>query len=469
MSLTSAYSSSLGGLAAVSTWAEATASNIANVDRAGYARRQVLTATGFGGVAVTRIVADRDAAVERLHRIEVGRVERQEAVASLVGLYTARLGQPGDPGGVAQGLASLQTAVAQAAATPQSDSALSAVVDAASTLAATIADADAALDSVAATTETRVAQTVAETNVGLARMAELNARLADPALSDAQKVGLEDEAVGLLDDLAALSDVRSSRESGGAFTLFLSEGTVLVRGDAAERLAFDPGSARITTSQGGETVDVTPGREGARGAVEGRLAGEVHVLRDVIPRMSDELDSFAQGLVEALRSADDTLSVGQPGLLMGDGPEGDGRDGLAARIVVNPLVREGGEVWRVRDGFGAAAPGSVGDGARLLALGDGLASSHSFAAVGDLPVEATLGSYVAALVTSQQGVRVAAEDRVQTLSVGSSAMLAARQDRSGVDLNAELQALDRLQQSFRANSEVVRTLSDMLDTLLAAV
>jgi flagellar hook-associated protein 1 FlgK len=72
------------------------------------------------------------------------------------------------------------------------------------------------------------------------------------------------------------------------------------------------------------------------------------------------------------------------------------------------------------------------------------------------------------MVADQQYVRVRAQDRMETLSAGAGAIEAARMSAQGVNLDEELQKLVSIEQAYAANSQVIRSLGEMLDTLLRA-
>jgi flagellar hook-associated protein FlgK len=97
MGITSAFSISRSGLSLVEKRAEITASNIANAERPDYTRKVRDPGLGCCGGRAHCRRASREStfAVERLHRIELSRAGRQDAIASGLELYSTRLGQPG--------------------------------------------------------------------------------------------------------------------------------------------------------------------------------------------------------------------------------------------------------------------------------------------------------------------------------------------------------------------------------------
>ncbi|MDG4648648.1 flagellar hook-associated protein FlgK [Roseibacterium sp. SDUM158017] len=469
MGITSAFSASQSGLAAVEKWAEITAGNIANADRAGFVRKSVTRGPSpGGGVQVTAIRRETDAAVERLHRIELSRAGRQEAMASGLELYTSRLGEPGSPGSLLGRIDALQSAFTHLANGPDQLALQSAAVEAAKGVAGALADTSAALSETLTTTLKRLEVSVGTLNSGLTRIGELNRQIAIVPPGTDKHAALLDEAGALLDNLSELADLRAVSDGSGRITVYTAGGTALVEGTDARILRFDEATAALFAGD----VDITPGRAGARGFEEGGLAGQIFLVGEAIPLMRRQLDETARALIEGFEAADASLAPGDAGLFTDNGAaySAAGLDGLAERIAVNMAVRPetGGEPWRLRDGINAAAQGPASDATQLYAFVDMLESEQPFDPSGQLGTSATIAGFAASLVADQQQIRVAAQERRDILLAGAASMEAVRSGISGVNRDDELQQLIEIEQSYAANSTVIRTLGEMLDTLLAA-
>jgi flagellar hook-associated protein 1 FlgK len=143
---------------------------------------------------------------------------------------------------------------------------------------------------------------------------------------------------------------------------------------------------------------------------------------------------------------------------------------LANRIAINDAVRPeaGGALWRIRDGMQAATQGPASDRTQISAFVSVLEEPQTFAAAAGLGSPVDMTSYAARMVADQQYVRVRAQDRMETLSAGAGAIEAARMSAQGVNLDEELQKLVSIEQAYAANSQVIRSLGEMLDTLLRA-
>jgi flagellar hook-associated protein 1 FlgK len=469
MGITSAFATSRSGLAAVEKWAEITSGNIANADRAGYVRKSVVRdPSPGGGVQVSAIRRETDAAVERLHRIEMSRAGRQDAVASGLELYTTRLGQPGASGSLLGRIDALQTAFTQLANAPDQPALQSVALEAAKGAARTLGETSTALGEVRTTARQRIDVSVGTLNAGLSRIGELNRQIALATPGTDGQAALLDEAGTILDDLSDIADLRTVTDAVGRITVYSAGGTELVEGTAVKPISWDDATASLFAGD----IDITPDRAGARGFGEGRLAGEVFLLTEAIPLMQRQLDEVARTLIDGFAAADASLAPGQAGLFVD-------RDalyppapatGLAGRIEVNVAVRPdlGGDLWRIRDGIGALAEGPAADATQLNAFVEMLEGPQAFDTAAGLGTGTTFAAFTASLVADQQQLRVTAQERREALKAGAASIEAVRSGISGVNRDDELQKLIEIEQSYAANSRVIRTLTEMLDTLLAA-
>ncbi|MGR3756493.1 MAG: flagellar hook-associated protein FlgK [Tranquillimonas sp.] len=473
MSISSAFNVSRSGMTAAEAWADLASANIANANRPGYAGRSISFTTAgsadgasVGATGVRRAV---DEALVAKHRVELARVGTQEAKAAALEAYTTLLGAPGSSASPATTLAGLQNALDLLANEPGNAGAQQGVVDAAVTMARALNDAGQGLEQTVADNEAGLQRDVQAVNDIIDRVAELNRMIRNQPEATSRRAALDDEVSVALDDLAQLVDFRSVIGANGEADLFTAKGTPLLQDGLAIGLTYDRSTG--TLFAGG--VDVTPGQPGVRGFSEGALAGRFELKQTVLPQMQRQLDEFARVLVAGSESADGTLTPGQAGLFTdAQGAfAAAGLDGLAARIEVNDAVRteRGGDLWRIRDGIGAAAPGPESGQGQIGGLVALLSDAQGFDPSAGLGATQTLTDFAAAMVADQQQARVAASDRATALKAGAEAVEASRAGIEGVNIDDQLQQLMQIEQAYAANSQVLRTLGDMLDTLLEIV
>ncbi|MGR3571030.1 flagellar hook-associated protein FlgK [Brevirhabdus sp.] len=470
MSLTSALNAARSGLYLTSTWAQTTSTNIANADAEGYARRTPKVVTsGTGEPVVSEIRRAVNASYDRMFRHETARVAKQDAVASGLALYATTLGDTDAPDGLISRLTDFRGAMGLLSVSP-SDAALQrAAVSDAQSLALSFNRTSDGLGEARTTAQEAVRQDVAAINGKLGQLAELNRRMAlEPDESDL-KLSYGDQVTQTLDQLSQLMDFQARNDRFGRTELFAPGGAPLLLGDEAKPLSFDRKLGRLFS--GG--IDITPGAAGVRGLSEGSLAGSIQLVNDLIPQMQAQLDTLAQGVILGFQEADPTLGPGQAGLFTDAGAAVGGappKPGLAGRIAVNDGVKPeaGGALWRLRDGLGAAAPGAVGDSTIVNGFLATLDGGHSFDPGAGLGAENSLTGYGSMLIAAQQDIRASAESERDALSAGAAAVQSTRMASMGVNIDDELQQLVRIEQSYAANSQVMRVVSEMVDTLLAA-
>ena len=470
MAITSAFVASQSGLRMTEKWAEVTSTNISNAHREGYVRRGLtLTSSEGGGVGVSGISREVNSALERMHRLEVGRLSREAAVVDGLEAYVAGLGQPGDPQGLTSRLTTFQSSFDLLANNPADPTLQRTVVEAAETLARSISDTSAALGEAGTAARRGIAQDVEDLNTLLDKVMTLNTRIAQGEDATTGRAMLEDELGTTLDSISGLMGIRVNRDAEGRVTLHTSGGTPLIEAGLVQRVTYDSVNGRLFAGAN----EITPDAPGVRGFTEGRLAGELALQNEILPQMQVQLDELARALVVEFEASDASLAPGQAGLFTDAGAAYNAaqRDGLAARLAVNPAVlpAAGGALWRIRDGIGASVQGAAGDTTQINAFLSTLEAQHSFDTQAGLGDQITLAEFASNLISGQQFARVDAEQKLATLQAGVETIATARSGSEGVNVDDELQQLAAIEQAYAANSQVMRTLTEMIDTLLAAV
>ena len=470
MSITNAFVSSRSGLAATAAWSEMTANNIANADRVGYVRRGLLQTSGPGGtgVLVTGIRREVDGALDRMHRQEMSRTATQDAVAGGLEIHAALLGKPGDPQSIPGRITALQSRLDELSNDPAQPSLQRAALDAAAGLAAGLNATAATLSETAANTRAGIAVDVETLNRLLSEAAELNRKIALSTPGTRDNAMFEDALASRLDEMSTLVDLRVQRDPGGAMVIYTSGGTPLLEGQTVHSVSLSAADGRLFAGD----AEITPNAAGVRGFDEGRLAGRFLLLNQVLPRMQTQLDETARMLVQSFTAADTTVAPGQPGLFTdANGPfDPAAAQGLAARLSINEAVRgPGGDtLWRMRDGMGAAAPGPESDNARIEGMIAAFSVSYTLSPAAGLGAQARLTEFVPAMIADQQIAFTGAQDRSDALRAGAQTLETARLGFQGVNVDDELQQLVAIEQSYAANAVMMRTLGEMMDTLLAA-
>lgn len=138
MSLSGALNAASAGLGTTQTLSRVAADNVANAMTPGYTRRTaILVSPGSNqsGVIVGEIRREVDQSLQRMSRLEGGKMARYQAVEEGLRSYTAYLGQPGDGSSPADKFANFQNSLTTLVNMPSSTGAQSGAVMAAEDLA----------------------------------------------------------------------------------------------------------------------------------------------------------------------------------------------------------------------------------------------------------------------------------------------------------------------------------------------
>lgn len=464
MSISAALSNALSGLGAAGRRAEVVSSNIANAATPGYAPRVAELAAasidGTGaGVRVATVRRDADALLAADRRLADAAAGAAATGAEALVRVARVAGAPDDASSLIGRLAAFEAALVSATANPASEARLADVGDAAAAVATSFAATSDAIQTERARADAAIGADVETLNGALARVSGLNALIRRSQGGGRDVNTLIDQRQQAIDAVAAIVPIRSVERDDGRVALFTQGGVVLVDSTARE-VGFTPVAvmAPAMTLAGGSLSGLSiDGRPAPPTALAGGRIGAALALRDeTLPAMAATLDQVAADLLGRLEAADTTLPAGAPGLLTDAGAALDPTaiTGLAGRLRLNAAVdpAAGGALWRLRDGIGAPAPGLSGDAGGLLALADGLAAGRG------------IGDGAAGFLSSLARARIAAEDEAGFAN-GRQAALQALEAQRGVDTDAEMAELLRIEQAYAANARVISVVDDMLAQL----
>lgn len=483
MSISSALSNALSGLNVAARATDIVSSNIANAMTEGYASRSLAVSArvignGGAGAWVTGIVRNEDSVLighRRRAEAEVGfAMTRSDHLARIEGL----IGTPDRPGSLAVRSAAFEAAMVSAAAAPHDQMRLGAAVSAAVALADTVNTIAAGIQDQRLQADGEIGRMVGRVNGALEALAALNTRIRQDTGGGRDVSALLDAQARLVDDIAPLIPLESRRDATGALQLYSADGQALLDGRPAV-LGFSPATimtADMSLADGTLSGLTLNGRalplDGTTPALKGGgLAAQFALRDDWAVAAQQGIDAVARDLAARFQAPgfDPTLAPGQPGLFTDAGASLDpaSETGLAARLRVNAAVlpAEGGAHWRLRDGLGAVAPGPSGAAGFLQAQIDALGALRITASGG---FSATGRSFAGLVADHLSGVGFARQAAEVDQAHGSARLHALRDEslRQGVDTDAEMQRLLRLEQVFAANARVVRAAEEMIDQLI---
>ncbi|MFD0859957.1 flagellar hook-associated protein FlgK [Roseovarius aquimarinus] len=482
MSLTSALSNAISGLAANSRAAGVVAANLANIQTDGYGRREITmtqAASGTaGGVRVAAITRHVDAAVLSDRRLADAELAHGETRAAFLRGVQESFGTPDQPGSLLARLAALEASLVTAASRPDALDRLRQVGLEAGALSDAFNRASQEIQEGRTRAEAQIDAAVTGLNADLAQVHELNLRIQAAQRKGADAASLLDHRQVVTDRIAAMIPVREVPREDGAVALMTPGGALLVDTGAATfsfsranliapHMSLENG-ALSGLRLGGE--EIAP--SGARSPIAGGRLAALFETRDVLAVDAQrQLDALARDVIERTQDPgwDTTIGAGDAGLFTDAGGRLDPANevGLAGRLRLNAAVdpARGGDVSRLRDGLGALGPGPAGNADRLHALADALAGPRVMAS-GDLGRGAASASdHGAAFVTRlAQGVLI--EERATSFAAMRQSSLEERLLADGVNSDDETARLLLIEQAYAANARMIQTLDDMMETLL---
>ncbi|NRA99987.1 MAG: flagellar hook-associated protein FlgK [Rhodobacteraceae bacterium] len=483
MSISTALANAVSGLAAQSRAAEVISGNVANALTEGYGRREVvLSPRSVGGQGagvsvdgVTRIV---DPVILRDRRAADADAAFSGAAQEFSTSYLSLLGSPEDPLSLSGVLRALDQSLIEAASRPDLPERLAGVVDSATRVSNTFNSVSDGLQAMRQNADAEISRTVEALNSDLARVEELNALILRYGSSGRDVAALEDQRQRVIDRVAPIVPLQVLQRDNGTLALYSKTGAALVDPTAATIgfTATPTITADMTLASGALSGLTINGRAVSVGSANdpftgGKLDGLFAIRDDLAVSAQADVDALASDLYARLSDpgVDPTLLAGAPGLFTDGGGALDPLDtiGFSGRIGVNALVDplNGGAYWRLRDGLGAVAEGSVGNATLLTTMQSALQAPRSIALPGGASPSRSM-SELAGEVQSLAGVALVARETQATFATARQEGLRELEFASGVDTDQELQKLLAIETAYAANAQVIRTADELTDILL---
>ncbi len=491
MSLATGLSVALSGLSVASDQVAVVSRNIARAGVAGASRKHadVVSLTG-GAIRTAAILRDADAGLRDQVLTASADAGRYGVLASKLGVLGSGYLEPGSNNSPGALLGQLSDALQLALTNPADPVRQGRVVALASDLARGLNAASNAASGLRLGADAEIAEAVDRVNGLLARVEQVNDRIVSASTSRADVTDLLDERDQIVREIAVEIGVRASEQGDGGLLLHTDSGIVLFDGrPRALTFSASPGLA-ASVSGNPVLIDGVPAIGGQKvmevGA--GRLKGLIEFRDEVVPVVEAQFDEIARNLIEAFAEYDQTPGGNQsprPGLFTFPGASaiptaGLRVAGLAKVVMVHPNVdpTRGGDVRRIRDGAisspGQAAftynvDGSAGYSDRIEDLIGKLGAVRSFDPSAGVGTQSTLAAFASGSVAQFQSIRQSmssASDYRVALQVRSEQALSSG---TGINLDQEMARLLEVERAFQASSRIVRTIDEMLQTLLNAV
>lgn len=486
MSISSTLSNALSGLTASSRAADVVSSNIANAMTEGYATRRLDVAARMigndgSGVRVVGVTRQEDSILLGQRRSASADLGASQTNADFLMRLETMIGAPDDTGSLSARMADFEGKLVSAANSPWNTTHLTGAVQGAQAFVEALNSLSDGIQDERKGADAQIGRSVDQVNAALEGLAELNKRILSVRSNGGEVASLMDAQGQLVEQIAPLIPIQSRRDINGTLNIYSDDGHVLLSHRAAT-LEFnpapgmDPYMALADGNLSGLSIDGRPMRmDGAHPTFEGGQLSALFVVRDTLgPEAQARIDGIAMDLAERFDAAglDTTMAVGAPGLFTDEGNLVDGINevGLAARMRVNAAAvpEDGGAVWRLRDGLGAASEGPTGNATLLTAQIDALAASRTTSSATYSTTQRSMSGLISENLSLAGLDRSTAEMSLSRSSAQHTA-LATAELAGGVDTDAELQRLLQIEQMYAANARVISVAEQLMDELMRIV
>lgn len=482
MSISGALSNALTGLTAATRAAEVVSSNLANSLTEGYGRREISLSSRItgstGGVAVDGVKRMVNPALVSDRRFADADYSNASTNSAYLRRFEGLLGTPEDSYSLSAGLAKFESSLVEAASRPESNERLENVFLRSQNVAQTLKQSSDGVQNLRIEADREIDSTVDRLNTALEQVRELNVRISAAQVQGNETASLEDMRQQTIDEIGEIVPIREVPRDHGAVALFTPGGSILLDGSAAtlEFTTTNVIAPHMTQANGmlsGLTINGNPVRtDSATSPIKGGSLSALFEIRDETGVESQaQLDAVARDLVERYQdpAVDPTLAATDPGLFTDGGLFFDPANevGLAGRLSINAAVDPdaGGDVSRLRDGLGAAAPGPVGD-ATLLQSMYGALNVLRVPASGSFGGASRSAADLTASLLSQAGSDRQVGETHLAFSTARLDELKTMELSEGVDSDYEIQRLMLIEQAYAANARMIETVDEMMQTLL---
>jgi flagellar hook-associated protein 1 len=436
-----------------------TGSNVANMGTPGYTRQRPALQS-VGGIDSGSLGSQLSVTVDRIDRIYDRYIESQlgeqyqnsgYSDAMLQGLNNIQLIlDDSQGGGLNDQLNKFWSAWDTLSNNPDGIVERSALVSAAENLCGTVTSYKSDLDSVSADMSLNISDIVSQINSKVSEISDLNAQITGIAGDRGEKNALLDKQAQALKELRSMVNVATLENADGSINVYLSNGDPLVQGSESHSLSVEV-DANGQSNIYSDNMAHAPINSLLTG---GKLGAYIELQDNVIPAYISDINEFASALADSVNDLhrtgfDADKNTGLDFFTIDADPEK-----AAATISVNSAI--------VADTSRIAASASVTqDGemaSRIAAVRDEMTMNGN---------TSTLNSFLSAMVgrIGQQAASAKMDNDHQTAMLNN--LTNQRESISGVSIDEEMINLIKYQMGYNAAGKLVRTTTDMLETLMS--
>lgn len=485
MSLSTALSIAHSALLNTSRQTSVVSRNISEGSNTDYARRSAIIVSSANGA---RIVAIQRATDDVLFRQNMAALSSDAAQSALLdGLNRLTIDVYGleyatSP---ATAIGRFQEALQTYSANPSNPNVAEAALEAARQVVRVLNGGSDAIQMFRSDVDRTILGAVGELNSLLADFKKANDEVVQGTAVGRDVNDALDQRDTILKKISEFLPVSAIERGNGDMMLVTKSGATLFETDPRE-VTFTPVAGFSPGSTGNPIyVDGVPLPVGVGGntSASGKLSAMVQLRDDVANQMQAQLDEIARGLITSLAEQDPTaVSPDAPGLFTWPGAPAMPAaatlvDGLAQVISINAAFDSavGGDPKLLRDGGanGAAyvhnTTGGAGYSELLLSYAQRLETPMAFDTAAGIPATISLTDYSTETISWFEGVRQDASRAGEMKSALRMRTQEALSNATGVNIDEEMTLMLDLEHTYQASARLMRTVDDMLGSLLAAM
>lgn len=482
MSLTSALLTAQSALNTVSKQTALVSRNIAGANDPNFSRRIGSVVSGAGGLTYLSVTRSADEALLSKFVESNSQLGASDTLKGgldrLSGIYSAN-NASGSPSAL---LGDLRDSLQLYASQPGNTSIGESTVSKAVLLANALNRGTQETQKLRQDADIDIADSVNNINTLLAKFEAVNNRVVSGTRAGADVSDDLDERDGLLKQISGEIGITTLKRDDNDMVIFAESGVTLFE-KSARTVSFTPTSSFSAGTSGNEVyVDGVPLSHGTfdQPYGTGRLSGLLQLRDQTAPAYQNQLDEIARSLVGLFAEKGPTVPT-VPGLFSYSGAPAMPADatilpGIAGSIKVSSayILSEGGNPALLRDGGPANTgyvqnpDGSAGYSDRLQNLIGAIAAPRSYdpdAAAGD---NKSLLDFASASISSLEEKRKSSTETNDYNKILASRAGDAISNRSGVNIDAEMQSLLDLEHSYQASARILSTIDSMFKELFQA-
>ncbi len=505
------------GLNAQQTSLHTTSHNISNINTPGYSRQRVelkadtaYTYSNVGqlgtGVKLEGVVRMVDDFVTDQIRKENSALNQYMAKDNVMSQIEKVFNEPSDTG-LNFAMDEMFNSWQELSKNPESLNAQSIVAEKSKTFAETLNHMASQIDGLKGDTVSNIEKKALDMNSLVERLNKVNEQIFNITVKEQSPNDLLDERDLLMKEMNGLADMTAKYDKWGRVSLTLA-GKELTSKENPVKLSvvsgIEPdseGMVKLKIAVGGDISkieEITLSAEAAEGYEEGspvfydekpdadpkvalakissgEIGGNLEAIKEIDARI-EELDQFAQGTARMINTVHNTGDNGMDFFTFEQNAVNPTGEQTALNFRVNPDLLK--DESKVATGIEDDSP--EGDGSRALAIANLRHTKINFKDVGSIAGNyddktmkfedavggATMNGSYNNIVTKVGISTQQAANMVKNEEAVMAQLTNRRESVAGVSLDEEVTNLMKFQRGYEANSRVISTLSEMLDTLI---